>query len=89
MPADLLLVNGRIHTGDPTRPRATALAIAGERILAVGHDPAPMRDLLAPGAEVVDLGGRCVLPGLTDSHIHLSWYALGPVSYTHLRAHET
>jgi len=77
MPADLLLVNGRIHTGDPTRPRATALAIAGERILAVGHDPAPMRDLLAPGAEVVDLGGRCVLPGLTDSHIHLSWYALG------------
>jgi predicted amidohydrolase YtcJ len=72
--ADQLLVNGRIYTMDAGCPRASALAITGERILAVGDD---LHDLLAPGCEVLDLGGRCVLPGLTDSHIHFTWYALG------------
>ena len=76
MLADQLLVNGRIYTMDAGRPRASALAIAGERILAVGDDTATMRDLLAPGGRVFDLGGRCVLPGLADSHIHFAWYAL-------------
>jgi len=74
MLADQLLVNGRIVTMDAGYPRASALAISGERILAVGDD---LRDLLGPGGEVRDLGGRCVLPGLTDSHIHFMWYALG------------
>ncbi|RLC78634.1 MAG: amidohydrolase [Chloroflexi bacterium] len=73
MLADQLLVNGRIYTMDAERPRAPALAIAGERVLAVGDD---LHDLLAPGGEVRDLGGRCVLPGLTDSHIHFTGYAL-------------
>jgi predicted amidohydrolase YtcJ len=71
-----LLVNGQICTVDDAYPRASALAIAGERILAVGNDASP-RDLLAPGGEVIDLQGRCVLPGLTDSHIHFTSYALG------------
>ena len=73
--ADQLLINGRIHTMDIGCPRASALAVAGERILAVGDDPAALRPLLAPGAHVLDLGGRCVIPGLTDSHIHFAWYA--------------
>jgi len=77
MLADQLLVNGRIYTMDAGCPRASALAIAGERVLAVGDDSSALRDLLAPGGEVRDLGGRCVLPGLTDSHIHFTWYALG------------
>lgn len=83
MLANQLLINGRIHTMDDSCPRASALAIAGvgleqsARILAVGDDPSALRDLLAPGGEVLDLGGRCVLPGLTDSHIHFTWYALG------------
>jgi predicted amidohydrolase YtcJ len=76
MLADKLLVNGQIHTGDDSRPCVSALATAGERILAVGNDIA-LRDLLASGGEVVDLQGRCVLPGLTDSHIHFTSYALG------------
>ena len=76
MLADQLLVNGQIYTMDAGRPRASALAIAGERILAVGDDAATLRDLLAPGGIVLDLGGRCVLPGLADSHIHFAWYAL-------------
>jgi len=83
MLADRLLVNGRIYTMDAERPRASALAIAGEHVLAVGDDTAAggqsggdLRDLLIPGGQVLDLGGRCVLPGLTDSHIHFVGYAL-------------
>lgn len=75
MGADTLLLNGRIYTMDPRSPRASALAICGGRIRAVGGDD--LRALAGPGTEVVDLEGRAVLPGLTDSHIHLSWFALG------------
>jgi predicted amidohydrolase YtcJ len=82
MLADRLLVNGRIYTMDAGCPRASALAISGERILAVGDGSAMgsgsrLSDLLVAGGEVLDLQGRCVLPGLTDSHIHFTWYALG------------
>src|SRR5213083_1250248 len=57
---------------DPSLPRAGALAIAGDRIAGgVGtHETA----LASP--EVVDLGGRCVLPGFTDSHVHFMQWAL-------------
>ncbi len=75
--ADQLLVNGRIYTMDAECPQASALVISGDRILAVGDDPADLRGMLAAGAKVLDLGGRCVIPGLTDSHIHFTWYALG------------
>jgi predicted amidohydrolase YtcJ len=75
MLADQLLVNGQIYTMDAGCPRASALAIAGERILAVADDPAALRDVLAPGGAVLDLKGRCVLPGPTDSHIHFNGYA--------------
>jgi predicted amidohydrolase YtcJ len=74
MLADQLLIHGRIYTLDAGRPQASALAVSGERVLAIGDDP---HDLLAPGGQVIDLAGRCVLPGLTDSHIHFMWYALG------------
>ncbi len=76
MLADRLLVNGNAYTMDAECPRASALAISGERILAVG-DADDLHDILAPGGEVKDLSGACVLPGLTDSHIHFTWYALG------------
>ncbi len=65
-----LLTRGSIHTMDPACPRASAVAIDNGRILAVGED------LDLPGATRIDLGGRCVLPGLTDSHIHLRWAAI-------------
>ncbi len=76
MLADKLLVNGQIHTGDEGCPHVPGLAIAGERILAV-EDGDSLHDLLAPGGEVIDLQDRCVLPGLADSHIHFTTYALG------------
>src|SRR5436190_3631499 len=68
----MILENGVVRTMEPTLPRAGALAIAGERIAgAVGtHETA----LASP--EVVDLGGRCVLPGFTDSHVHFAQWSL-------------
>jgi predicted amidohydrolase YtcJ len=66
---DLFLINGNFHTQDPNTPRATALAIRGNRIWAVGDD-AQIRALVTPGARVIDLGGRLGLPGLNDGHFH-------------------
>ena len=66
----MILENGAVRTLEPSLPLARALAIAGDRIAGgVGtHETA----LASP--EVVDLGGRCVLPGFTDSHVHFpSW----------------
>jgi predicted amidohydrolase YtcJ len=68
--ADLLLVNGRIHTLDPAVPDGTAVAIAGDRIEKVGSD-AEISALAGPGTKTVDLGGRAVIPGLVDAHLHL------------------
>ncbi|MFJ3789363.1 amidohydrolase [Kitasatospora sp. NPDC090091] len=66
--ADLVFTHGPVHTGDPARTRATALAVTGERITAVGHDE--VRELIGPGTEVVDLTGKLLIPGFQDAHIH-------------------
>src|SRR3954463_3478571 len=68
----VILENGLIRTLAPSVPRQRALAIAGERIAGgVGvHETA----LASP--EVLDLGGRVVVPGFTDSHIHFPTWAL-------------
>ena len=71
---DLFLVNGTVHTMDPARPRATAIAIRDGRFLAVGDD-ASARGACAGTPRTIDLRGACVLPGLTDSHLHFRWYA--------------
>jgi predicted amidohydrolase YtcJ len=69
-PADMVLVNGRIVTLDGTSSIAEALAIAGDRIAATGSSD-QMRQLAGADTRIVDLGGRMVIPGLIDSHIHL------------------
>ena len=68
-PADRVFLNGRIWTGDPARPWATALAVRGEKLIAVGSD-AEARALVGKGTAVVDLQGRFVAPGFNDAHIH-------------------
>lgn len=78
MLADLVLYNGDIHTMDAGTPRAQAIAIAGNRVLAVGSDEA-MRALLPGGDGLVDLRGRTVVPGFTDSHLHFMSYGLSLV----------
>lgn len=71
--ADLLLTNTHIRTLDPTRPEATALAVAGGRIAAVGDTDELVRDWQGPGTERLDLAGAHVMPGLVDSHSHPVW----------------
>ncbi|MFN0114203.1 MAG: amidohydrolase [Paracoccaceae bacterium] len=70
MTPDLILTGGRIRTMDPTRLWAEALAIRGGRILALGSD-ADIRALAGPGTRLTHAGGRLVLPGIQDAHIHL------------------
>lgn len=65
-----LLTHARIVTMDAGNPEAQALVIEGGRILALGG-PAAMAELAGPGAEVIDAGGRLVLPGFIDAHVHL------------------
>jgi predicted amidohydrolase YtcJ len=68
----VILENGVIRTMDPALPTGRGLAIAGDRVAGgVGtHETA------LPSPERVDLGGRCVLPGFTDSHVHFPTWAL-------------
>jgi predicted amidohydrolase YtcJ len=68
----VILENGVVRTMDPSLPVARALAIAGDRVAGgVGtHETA----LASP--ERIDLGGRCVLPGFSDSHVHFPTWAL-------------
>jgi N-acyl-D-aspartate/D-glutamate deacylase len=66
---ELILVNGNIHTMDPANPHAQAVAIAGGRFFAVGTGQ-EIGNLPTAGATRVDLGGRTVVPGLIDAHLH-------------------
>jgi hypothetical protein len=68
--ADLILVGAKVLTGDSNRPAAEAVALAGERIRAVGPS-AEIRRLAGPRTRVVDLRGRTVIAGLIDAHVHL------------------
>jgi predicted amidohydrolase YtcJ len=67
--ADLVLHRGKILTVDRSFAVAQAVAVRGERILAVGSN-ADIDRMIGPGTRVIDLGGRTVVPGLIDSHLH-------------------
>ncbi|UCC32588.1 MAG: amidohydrolase [Phycisphaerales bacterium] len=74
--ADLVIVNARIWTGvgptadsgAPAEP--TALAVVGDKLVAVGDDAA-IRAWIKERTQVIDAGGRRVIPGITDSHTHI------------------
>lgn len=67
---DLLLTNGKIITVDERFTIAEAVAVAGERIVAVGTS-AEIAALGGPDTAIIDVGGRAVIPGLIDNHMHL------------------
>lgn len=67
--ADRIFVGGDIWTGADAQLRAEAFAVAGDRILAVGSSE-EIRGMAGPDATIVDLGGRLVVPGFQDSHLH-------------------
>lgn len=74
-PADIILRGGTVHTMDAGMRTAQAIAIRGGRFLAVGDDDAVMQTR-GPDTEVMELGGRAVVPGLIDTHLHMAFAAL-------------
>ena len=66
---DLVIINARVHTMDTQAPLAEAVAVYGNRIVAVGQGQ-EIRQMAGPGTRVVDAGGKLVLPGFNDSHVH-------------------
>jgi predicted amidohydrolase YtcJ len=71
--ADLVLFNGKIITVDPSDSISQAVAVKDGKILKVGKNSEISR-LIGPQTEVIDLQGKCVTPGIVDSHIHLLYY---------------
>ena len=69
VPAELVLMNGKILTVDKSFSIREAVGISAGRIVAVGSD-GELRRWTGPHTRVVNLGGRTVIPGLIDSHIH-------------------
>jgi predicted amidohydrolase YtcJ len=68
-PADLVFRGGHVHTVNPARPWAEAVAVRGERIVGVGS-AADVADLIGPSTRVVELQDRLLLPGFQDVHVH-------------------
>jgi predicted amidohydrolase YtcJ len=67
---DLILVNGKVFTSDAGHPIAEAFAVTTGRFTAVGST-ATVRRLAGPSTRIVDAGGRRVIPGLIDAHMHI------------------
>ncbi|GAA4368788.1 amidohydrolase [Paeniglutamicibacter cryotolerans] len=65
--AELLFVNGAVHTMDPSHPRSNALAVRGGKIAALGPEALELR---TARTEVIDLSGKALLPGFQDAHVH-------------------
>ena len=74
MTADTIWFNARIRTMDLNRPLASAMAVSGGKILALGGDT-DILNLAGPGTETIDMGGKSILPGLVESHTHALWGA--------------
>jgi predicted amidohydrolase YtcJ len=68
--ATLAVVNARVWTGNPSQPWASAIAVTGERILAVGSDE-QILELVVPSTRVIDARGWTLTPGFIDSHVHM------------------
>jgi predicted amidohydrolase YtcJ len=70
MDVDLILIDGNIYTVNEKQPRAEAIAVKKDRVVFVGSN-ADAKKLAREETRVVDLGGKTVVPGMTDSHCHI------------------
>jgi predicted amidohydrolase YtcJ len=66
----VVLANAHVLTMSPAQPRATVVAVVGERIAYVGDDLAAAKKAAGPGAPVLDMAGRTLIPGFDDAHVH-------------------
>ena len=69
MKTDIIIKNAKIFTADKNQPQATALAVKDGKFVYVG-DEAGLKDFEGP---VTDLGGKFVMPGIIDSHVHVTF----------------
>jgi predicted amidohydrolase YtcJ len=67
--ADLIIRNAKVWTVDPARPEAEAVAVLGDRIVAVGSNE-ELDAWRGPATHLVDAGGKRLLPGFNDAHVH-------------------
>jgi predicted amidohydrolase YtcJ len=79
--ANLVLANGNVLTVDALDTIAQAVAISGDKILMIGTSE-DMLALAAPDAQIIDLAGRTVTPGMIDPHLHFRGYGLMTSYYT-------
>lgn len=66
---DVIFHNAKVYTAEPGQPLQQAVAIEGDKIIAVGSDEQVL-SLKAAGTRVIDLGGKVLMPGMLDSHSH-------------------
>ena len=69
--ADSVWLNGTIYTVDDEFSVASAIAVVGDKLVYVGDDEG-VQDYIGKNTIVTDLDGKCVLPGLIDSHLHMA-----------------
>lgn len=80
-----IFLNGNIYTENPEQPHAKAMVTEGKKFIFAGDEETAKA--VAPDAEIIDLGGRTVLPGLIDGHTHPSvagetyWHKIIPATY--------
>ena len=86
-PADLVFLNGTVYTVDPDRPRAGAVAVFGDRIVAVGTN-SEIRSRIGRSTRIVDLEGRFVVPGFVDDHTHFAQAGALLLGANLLRVHD-
>jgi hypothetical protein len=68
--ADLVIINGKVLTIDKDNPYAEAIAVSGERIIAVGASEKIKKYVEKGKTEIIDARGRLVIPGFNDAHVH-------------------
>jgi predicted amidohydrolase YtcJ len=82
--ADLVITNGKVITVDKQDRIAGAVAVAGNRIVAIGSD-ADIADWKGPATRTIDLGGRPLLPGFIDAHSHVAGMANVEAHYINIQ----
>ena len=79
VPADMVLINGKVVTVETAQPEAQAIAIAGDKIAAIGST-ADVRRHVGPNTQVIDLKGQLVIPGFIEGHGHFTGVGLAQLN---------